>query len=72
MRYLAENHDYKIMYHHGVFMIFGQDSIYATLLDKKTDKVIEDEEIYNGDLEKCLIKLGKRLIKKWRKKSRRK
>ncbi len=68
MRYLAENNDYKIMYHHAIgWLIFGQDSIYATLLDKKTDKVIEDEEIFNGDFEKCLMKLGKRLIKKWRK-----
>lgn len=66
MRYLTENNEYKIVYFRGMFMIFGLDSIYADLLDKKTNKTISDDEIYHGDLEKCLVKLGKRLIKKWK------
>ncbi len=64
MRYLTENNEYDIQYL-SINMIGIKPLICAFLKDRKTFRVIEDKEVMNDTLEKCLMKLGKRLIKKW-------
>lgn len=67
MRYLIENNKYQIKYERSLKCLgITPDVIFAWLKDKKTKIRMRDEEPYNGDLEKCLMKLGKRLQKRWR------
>lgn len=66
MRYLTENNEYDIQYFRVPYFLSDDSGvIQAFLTDKKTFNVIEDREIFYDDLEKCLMKLGKRLIEKW-------
>lgn len=76
MRYLIENNDYVIKYEEKPdFISFAHPEgfIRAVLIDKKIDDIFKkngiiiDREEYKGNLEKCLMKLGKRLQKKWQK-----
>lgn len=68
MRYLTENNDYEIIYREDLSYIlpYPDGLINAYLKDKKTNKVIFDEQPFKESFEKSLMKLGKRLIKKWR------
>ena len=69
MRYLTENNTYAILYEKTRYGLFGYhtDLIEAFLIDKITNEKIFDQEKYLDDLEPCLMKLGRRLIKKWEK-----
>ena len=69
MRYLTENNRYVILYDEVPDFIYptGNGLIRAYLEDKKTEELIFDYEELNTTLEKCLMKLGQRLIKEWRK-----
>lgn len=69
MRYLTENNDYQILYGRVPFVSsLEAGTICGVLIDKHTgEKLIEEEYYYNTNLEPCLMKLGKRLIKKWQK-----
>lgn len=79
MRYLTENNDYVIKYEEKpdfISFLYPQGFIRAVLIDKKIDDmmkkngIIIDREEHKGNLEKCLMKLGKRLIRKWRNQKR--
>ena len=69
MRYLTENNDYKIMYSHSRYQMRVCPEGYrigAYLEDKKSGKIYHGiQKIVNSDLEKGLMILGKRLIRKW-------
>lgn len=67
MKYLVENNDYDIVYSNPIpsFSMRDLHYIFAYLTDKKTRHTFDDHEYYDGNLEKCLMKLGKRLIRKW-------
>ena len=70
MRYLEERKDYVIKYLSEPLPTFNLNAphyIHAELLDKKTNTIYCDREDYFGDLEPCLMKLGRRLIRKWEK-----
>lgn len=69
MRYLTETNSYAILYEKTRYGMFGyhSDLIEASLIDKITKVEIFDQEKYLGNLEPCLMKLGRRLIKKWEK-----
>ena len=65
LRYLAENNDYTILY--GLDFEYRNDPrILAFLEDKNTGQLnMSREKLIDGNLEKCLMTLGKRLIKIW-------
>lgn len=66
MRYLIENNNYKILYGEG-FGYSYKPHMVAFLEDKNTGKInISKEQVINGNIEKCLMKLGKRLIQRWK------
>ena len=74
MRYLIENNDYIIQYEEipdFKSLKHPEGLIRAVLINRKIDDIrkkngiIIDREEYKGNLEKCLMKLGKRLIRKW-------
>jgi len=71
LRYLAENNSYKILYAEG-WAYRDEPNMVAFLEDKDTGKIIiSKEKVIAENLEQCLMKLGKRLIRVWenRKKS---
>ena len=71
LRYLTENNNYVIKYNSIPDVKSIEDCltktkyIYAYLSDRKTKAYFSDYEKFNDNLEKCLMKLGRRLIKKW-------
>ena len=71
MRYLTENNDYNIQYLHIPYYLSNDKGIiHGELLDKKTNTIYIDREILVEKLEPCLMKLGKRLIKRWQKQAK--
>ncbi len=70
LRYLTENNDYVIKYNPNPYIKSFHSPImhliWAYLSDKNKNIFITDSEKYNGKLEPCLMKLGKRLQKRWR------
>lgn len=71
MRYLVENNEYYIIYNEIINMTILNPKIVpvieAWLMDKYGNDPICAVEHYKGKLEPCLMKLGKKLIKIWRK-----
>lgn len=70
MRYLTENNEYAILYSEHMSMSILKNKPVpvkeAWVLDKnKNEFILSDMEHWKGDLEKCLMKLGKRLIRRW-------
>ncbi len=69
MRYLTENNKYYIVYNENVAMSVLKNKpvpvIEAWIMDVYGNNHISDIEHWRGKLEPCLMKLGKRLIKKW-------
>ena len=70
MRYLVENNDYTILYNEQIGMTMQKGKtipvIEAWLINNETNEsIFRDLEHWKGKLEPCLMKLGKRLQKKW-------
>ncbi len=71
MKILEENNEYEIKYdplldrkelNSDIWCIYGY------LSDKKTKAFFTHYEEYSGNLEQCLMKLGKNLLKKYKEK----
>ena len=70
IRYLTENKEYTILYSETVSMMHVKGSlipvIEAWVYDNNTNEmVLSDYEQWKGENEPCLMKLGKRLQRKW-------
>lgn len=66
LRYLVENNSYQILYGED-FGYRNNPRMIACLFDKHTGKLITSKEgIVDNNIEKCLMTVGKRLIRRWR------